>query len=114
MNPPENIARLPPETWNVPAIEEDAAAANPPEASIVKMLEEAEVVMRSGSPVAPVWSFRVRRVEAVVVAPMVTIERTSGVVVPMPTIGVDDEKNVLPAPSTKKNSAPSLRWRLKS
>ena len=77
-----------PAALSTPPNVELAVAMSPPEVSRVKTEVDPEFVMTKGSPVCPVWSFKVRRRAVVEVAPIVATERTSAEVVPTPRVSV--------------------------
>ena len=71
-----------------PATEEDAPAANPPEASSVNTDEDAVSCTMRADPVWAVKTFKVRFVAVVDVAAIVATEFTSGLEVPTPKLSV--------------------------
>ena len=92
MSPEEKVLEAtemnPPPARKRPATDEEAPAANPPEASSVKTDEEATFCTRSASPVWPVKTFKVRFEAVVEVAAIVATAFTSGLEVPTPRLSV--------------------------
>ena len=82
------VPMRPPPARKRPATEEEAPAANPPEASSVKTDEDAAFCTRSAAPVWPVSVFKVRFEAVVEVAAIVATEFTSALVVPTAKLSV--------------------------
>ena len=113
MNPPKSVERLrtasvdeaerDPPMFKMSENVEDAFDTNPsilPRLSIEKIVVEAEFTILKRSAVCPVWDFKVRGVESVLVAPMVKTEFGSGEVVPMPKASVAAKSVVVPKVET--------------